>query len=179
MLSLSDLPFTAQLCNTERDAGKQPSPGGNSMSSTATSAPRALRASRSFALRGEIANPSETLQGFQRNFSCQLTALGYHASPSQACPTAKDFLKAKNKNQSQLKATRRVLHSFRFLFKQIHCFPPQQINLKKRTDLIHVQMRPFPAPLCSQHRDHFCGMFDAPCAGAVPAASPGSPPSST
>lgn len=59
-LSLSDLPFTAQLCNAEREAGKKPSPGANSVSSTATSVPRVLRAIQALALRGEIANPHKT-----------------------------------------------------------------------------------------------------------------------
>lgn len=85
---------------------------------------------------------------------------------------------AKTKNHSQLKAKRRVLHSFRFLFKQIHSFPPQRFNLKQSTDThgIHIQTSPFPAPLCCQHRDYFRGIFHAPRAGAAPAASPGSPP---
>lgn len=85
---------------------------------------------------------------------------------------------AKTKNHSQLKAKRRVLHSFRFLFKQIHSFPPQRFNLKQSTDIhgIHIQTSPFPAPLCCQHRDYFRGIFHAPRVGTTPAASPGSPP---
>lgn len=96
-LSLSDLPFTAQLCNTEREAGKKPSPGANSVSSTATSVPRALRAIQSLALRGEIANPHKTSRGLPEKLLTSARCSWLSCFPSQACPSAKGLQMQKPK----------------------------------------------------------------------------------